>query len=308
MMMRLLKALDRRLGALDRAAILALAFVGVAIVGVLDYLGGYEVAFSLFYLGPVAMAAWYSGRRAGILIAAASCASWYVADVGAGHVYSHAAIPMWNALVRLGSFLITGLLLAALRASLDFQRQLARTDGLTGLHGRRAFEERLQHDLELAKRRRGAVSLAFIDMDDFKSINDRRGHVEGDRVLKVVGRALKHSVREADTAARLGGDEFALVLPEADDEAAQHAVNKVRAGLQDELKAEGLEAVTCSIGVVTFRQPPVSLRGAVAAADALMYEVKRQGKGAIAFRVLGTLDPPVAAADPSRQVADAGSA
>jgi diguanylate cyclase (GGDEF)-like protein len=306
-MMPLLKALDRRLGALERAAVLPLAFVGVVLVGALDYLGGYEVAFSVFYLGPVAMAAWYSGRRAGILIAVASCASWYAADVGAGHVYSHPAIPMWNALVRLGFFLVTGLLLAALRASLDFQRHLARTDGLTGLYVRRAFEERLQHDLALAERRRSAISLAFIDLDDFKSINDRGGHGEGDRVLRVIGRALQRSVREADTAARLGGDEFALLLPDADDDGAQKVVGKVRAGLRDGLKAEGVEAVTCSIGVVTFRQPPASLEEATAAADALMYEVKRQGKGAVAVRVVGTLDPPAAAA-PSRQAADAGSA
>ena len=74
------------------------------------------------------------------------------------------------------------------------------------------------------------------------------------------------------------------------------------------LTAEGLAAVTCSVGVVTFLQPPASLEGAVAAADALMYEVKRQGKGAVAFRVLGAPDPPAAAADPSRQAAGAGSA
>jgi len=305
-MMRPLKTLDRRLSALARPSILALALVGVVIVGVFDYLGGYEVAFSVFYLGPVAAAAWYAGRRVGVVIAAVSCVSWYVADVGAGHAYSHPAIPVWNAFVRLGFFLITGLLLDALQESLAFQRRLARTDSLTGLHSRRAFEERLQHDLALARRRRSALSLAFIDLDDFKSINDSRGHTEGDRVLRAVGRALMRSVREADTAARLGGDEFALVLPDADEEGAQQAVGKVRAALLNELGAEGLQAVTCSIGVVTFLQAPASPQSAVAAADALMYEVKRRGKGAVASRVVEDVDSRVAAEDASRRVADAG--
>jgi len=293
-----LKALDERLGRLRRPAVLGLALLGVVGVGVVDYLAGYEVAFSIFYVGPVAAAAWYSGRRHAVAVALASCISWYIADLGAGHAYSHPVIPVWNALVRLGFFLITGLLLVALRESLHLQRHLARTDGLTGLCSRREFEERLRHDIARARRHRTALTLAFVDLDDFKAINDARGHAEGDRALTIVGRALKLAVRETDTAARLGGDEFALVLPDTAGDGARQAVEKAVAEILAALRAAGF-AVSCSVGVVTFEEPPASAETAVAAADALMYEVKRRGKGAVSFSVMGALAAPLAEAEVS---------
>jgi len=198
------------------------------------------------------------------------------------------------------------LLLAALRASLALQRQLARADSLTGLYARRAFEGRLQHELVLARRRGSDLSLAFIDVDDFKSINDTRGHAGGDRVLRSVGRAMKATLREADAAARLGGDEFALVLPDTGSERAQQVVDKVLHRIRAGLQAEGLATLSCSVGVVTFEQPPASAESAVAAADALMYEVKRQGKGKVASRVPGAVQGPAGAAEISRPIADSG--
>lgn len=287
--MRPLAVLDRALGRLPAAAILLVAACGVVLVGVLDYLTGYEFSVSVFYLGPVALATWYVGRRPGIAIAVMSCVSWYVADIAAGNPYSHPAFPVWNALVRLGFFLSTGLLLGALRDSLLIQRSLAETDGLTELYGRRAFEARLAHDLALAWRRRSPITLAYVDLDDFKAVNDAYGHSEGDRVLQTTGRLLKASVRQADTAARLGGDEFAVILPDTDSRGARYVMDKIASGLRSAITTDRWQ-VTCSIGVVTFRAPAVSATAALAAADELMYEVKRQGKGAMTFRVLETGD------------------
>jgi diguanylate cyclase (GGDEF)-like protein len=285
-MMHALRTLDRHLDRLARPAILALAAGGVCIVGGVDYLTGYEVSMSLLYLGPVALAAWYSGARAGIAMAVLSCIGWYVADLAAGNRYSHPAIPVWNALIRLGFFVVTGLLLDALRRSLRAQQHLARTDALTGLGGRRAFEERLEHDLALAQRRASTLSLAYLDLDGFKAVNDSYGHAEGDRLLSAVGRLLNGAVREADTAARLGGDEFALVLPDTDERGARQVVDKLSRELGEVLAAHP-GGVGCSIGVVTLLDAATPPQRALAAADALMYEVKRKGKGAVAFTVLG---------------------
>ena len=279
---RALTNLDRLLGGLPRGGVAALAACGVAIVGVVDFFTGYEVSVSLFYLGPVALAAWYAGRQTGVATAAASCLSWYVADFAAGNVYSHPAIAVWNVLVRLGFFLVTSLLLTALRDSYISQRHLARTDGLTGLYGRRAFLVRLEHDLALAKRRGSPVTLAYLDLDDFKAVNDTRGHLAGDRVLETTGRVLRNSLRQADTAARLGGDEFALVLPDTDSRGAQQVIANVARDLHTAYAAEDL-LVTCSIGVVTFAESSFSVEKALAAADMFMYDVKRRGKGAVAF-------------------------
>jgi len=289
-----LAALNLRLENLGTVLITALAMCGVTVVGIVDYLTGYEISFSLFYLAPVSMAAWYSGRRAGVAIAALSCACWYAANLASGSEYSHPAIPAWNALVRLGYFLVTTLLLASLREHLRTEQQLARIDGLTGLHGRRSFEDRLEHDIELAQRHRTPITIAYVDLDDFKAVNDNRGHAEGDRVLATAGRVIRSSVRQTDTASRLGGDEFALVLPETDDRGARQVVTKMVSDLLAAFEA-GRWNVGCSVGVVTFFNPAVTATQAVAAADALMYEVKRGGKRAIEFRVVpGVAAPPAA--------------
>lgn len=270
---------------LNRAGIVVLAAGGVVVVGTVDYLTGYEISMSLFYLGPVALAAWYAGTRTGAAVAVFSCVCWYVADLGAGNRYSHPAIPVWNALIRFGFFLITGLLLAALRASLRRQQHLARTDALTGLEGRRAFDERLAHDLALAQRRRSVLTLAWIDLDDFKTVNDTHGHAVGDRVLRAVGDALRRSLRRADTAARMGGDEFALILPDTDLAGAQEIIARLTQGVRDAF-GDGENRISCSIGVVTVLDPAVAAEHIMATADALMYDVKHQGKAAVAFRTL----------------------
>jgi diguanylate cyclase (GGDEF)-like protein len=291
-----LRNLERRLDHLAGGPLLALAACGVLVVGGVDYLTGYDVSMSVFYLAPVALAAWYGGRPAGFLIAALSCASWFVADLAAGHRYASPFIPVWNALVRLTFFVITAMLLTALRRSLRDQQLLARTDSLTGLCSRRVFEERLVHDLALADRRNGMLTLAYVDIDDFGRVNETYGHAGGDRVLRLIGRVFGESLREADTAARLGGDEFALVLPDTDGDGARQTVAKLEQELRKAFAASHLE-VTCSIGVVTLMDPTISAERAIAAADEAMYQVKQAGKGAVRFDVVGQASPPHAAAD-----------
>ena len=283
-MMHRLSTLDQRIDHLTRAQIFAVTACGVLLVGAVDYLTGYEMSMSVFYLGPVAIAAWYADRRTGVAITVLSCTCWYIADLAAGNHYSHPAIPVWNALVRFGFFFITAFLLSSLRKSFRSHQYLARTDGLTGLYARRAFEDRLKHDLSLAQRRKGAVTLAYVDVDDFKAVNDAHGHAGGDRVLREIGRVLKDSLRFTDTAARVGGDEFALVFPDTDAQGAHQIVSKLTRELREALGASNWE-VTCSIGVVTFLDSAISVEHAIAAADDVMYRVKHKGKGAVEFSV-----------------------
>lgn len=284
--MPILASADRRLRRLENPRIIALSLLGALLVGVADYLTGYEISMSLFYLGPVALATWYGGRRAGIGIASISCVLWYGTQLASGFPYSHPLIPVWNALIRFGFFFVTSSLLIALRGSLVEQRHLARTDALTGLCSRRAFEDRLDHELAMAQRHRTPLTLAYLDLDDFKAVNDSLGHAEGDRLLRTTGQAVQKALRKTDFAARLGGDEFALLLPGSDGHGAQRVVEHLRCELRETFSASSLE-ITCSIGVVSFLEPGVSPTDALAAADALMYEVKRQGKAAVAFRVVG---------------------
>jgi diguanylate cyclase (GGDEF)-like protein len=281
-------ALNRIVTRLTPLQVFAISLCGVMLVGLLDYATGYETSLSLFYLGPVAMAAWYTGRRGAIAIAVLAGITWLLADMASGHTYSHPLITLWELLARLGVFLVQGLLLVALRDALARERHLARTDVLTGLSTRRAFEEQFEHDFRLAQRRHSPITLAFLDLDDFKIMNDTYGHLEGDHVLRVTGRVLKESMRVVDTAARFGGDEFVLVFPDTDAHGAEEAIAKIRQGLRQCLESEAPK-VTFSIGAITFLDVPPSVNEALKAADALMYDAKRRGKGIALFRVVGKM-------------------
>lgn len=280
----LFEKINHLLTRLTRREALFGALFGVGLVGLADVLTGHELSIAFFYLGPVALAAWYVSRTAGIGVAFLACLIWYLADMESGSEYTHPAIPVWNALVRFGFFLSNALLLASLKMHLAAEQQLARTDPMTGTVNRRAFSEKLEYSLALSRRTTSALTLAYIDLDDFKRVNDTLGHAEGDRVLCTVAQALRHSSRGTDVVARLGGDEFALLLPATDLSGAQAVLGDIKQQL-DGLSRDGSLSVTCSIGAVTFLHLPPSASEAVRTADTLMYEVKRQGKNAIAFGV-----------------------
>jgi diguanylate cyclase (GGDEF)-like protein len=251
----------------------------VAVLGYLDYITGYELSFSLFYLIPVCLVAWYSGRRLGLVISMLSAVAWLTADVASGHTYSFPALHVWNMLIRLGFFVIVTLLLAALHEAHEAEQQHARTDFLTGLLNARHFHEVAGAELERVRRYGGPFSLAYLDLDNFKQVNDRFGHDVGDEVLAAVGRQLTGSLRRTDVVARLGGDEFVILLPQSGAEAAQATIAKLRASLNAAMNAGGWP-ITFSIGVMSFAAPVASLSDVVRAADRLMYEAKAGGKDA----------------------------
>jgi len=269
---------------LSRAGVVWLAVLGIGVIGVLDYLAGSEISLSIFYLCPVGIASWYGGRRSGILIALISTLAAFAGHFIDGQFFARPGIMIWNGFLHLGFMLVVAYLLNALRVRIESEQELARADSLTGIFNRRAFLEHLEDRLELAARERKPISLAYLDLDDFKRINDDGGHDEGDRVLRFVANTLTASVRRTDVVGRLGGDEFALLITDADRTVAESLVVKVRHLLQQAFDRERL-MVTCSIGCVTFQGPLPSVDDAVRSADLLMYRVKSQGKNAVAFEV-----------------------
>jgi len=277
----MLQAIDRAVSRLPRNAVMLASLAGVALLGLADQLTGFERGFSLFYLAPIAVAAWYAGRKAGLLLALISAAAWLAADLSAGHVYSSGAVIAWNTLMRLCVFLIFSELLHALRRLLDAARHLARTDPLTGLANRRAFFDQVQYNLALAAREPRPLTIAYLDVDDFKRINDVHGHDAGDPALRLVARTLSEAVRRSDTVARLGGDEFGLLLPGTDTAGAESLIAKARQALYAAFRTESARP-TCSIGAVTFSEPPAGAAEAIAAADRAMYQVKARGKDGVA--------------------------
>lgn len=256
------------------AAIVGL--VGVALIGWLDWMTGTELAFSAFYLLPIGYATWFGGRRIGLGASLVGAIAFPAMEILSERVYSSAWIPIWNASIRLITLSVVTLLLDGLLRQLAHVTALSQVDPLTGvLRGNRVMEL-LSHEIERARRYGHPFSAAYIDVDDFKKVNDTHGHAAGDEVLRRVGSAMRNSMRASDLCARMGGDEFFVVMPEADGTAARTIIER----LQRELAAasSGGPRVTFSIGVVTFEQPPQDADTAVTRVDELMYDVKRSGK------------------------------
>lgn len=259
------------------------AFLLVVIISVAAYIVGYEITTSTFFLIPIALATWYGSYRQGVYFALLSAFIWHLIDtVFAAHPYNHPLIPYWNTSVRLGLFLITTLFLTQLKFQLNSEKNLSRTDSLTGVMNGRGFAEAAEKMFELGARHGRPTCLAYIDMDDFKKVNDELGHSEGDRVLQTVGEVFLKSVRKTDVVCRLGGDEFAIALPETNETGAKSAFNKLRKNLAQAMQEHNWP-VGFSIGVISFDLPPSNFDEAIKLADALMYQVKKSGKNNILF-------------------------
>ena len=266
----------------SRVVVVALALMTLVLVGSIDYATGYQVSFSVFYLVPVGFAAWYGSRSLGYAFAVASSLTWYAAEFVGGYPYDHPAIPVWNAMVRLAFFLIIASLLAALNRRLLAERTFARTDPLTGLVNARIFREQLDHDIALSGRIGAALTVVYIDLDNFKRVNDTLGHGAGDVLLTKLARAMVTSTRRSDTAARLGGDEFALILPGADIDGARSVMQKLAEQMSESVH-EQFGGVTFSIGAVVVDVPRAVPADVIEAADRLMYIAKKSGKNAVAI-------------------------
>jgi diguanylate cyclase (GGDEF)-like protein len=274
--MRLNTFLERR----SSIFIFAAGILLVALLGVLDYLNGPDFSMLVFYAVPVFVAAWYSGRRAGLALCAASGIAWVVVAYATKEHFSTPAIAYWNASLRLGFMVVLAHIFAAFRISLAHERELARTDYLTGAFNGRSFGETAATEIARAHRHAHPFSVAYVDIDDFKQVNDRQGHSAGDRLLKTVADALSRNVRGVDTVARIGGDEFAVLMPETDSRAAHVVMRRMRRSLLEETGRAGWP-VTVSVGVVTFDTPPDSVDDLMRAADDCMYSAKRGGKNAL---------------------------
>ncbi len=272
--------IDNYLSNSDIYKVFLIACINILLLGVTDYIIGPELSFSVFYIIPIMLAAWYGGKRAGYLSAIIAAGIWFCADFFAGNQYSTFLIPVWNSLVRLVFFLVIIWLLLLVREKLALEESLADTDPLTGLSNRRFFQEQLEREYARNYRYQEPFTIAYIDLDNFKYINDTMGHDIGDMLLQNVAQTLLTEVRSADFISRLGGDEFAILFPMLDQSSALFVLAKLQSELLSAMQEHNWP-VTFSIGAITFSVAMDSSREMIKLVDDLMYEVKRSGKNNI---------------------------
>lgn len=274
-----------RLKRVPKVVIFGICLGSIGLIGLLDTWVSVDIGLSLFYLAPIALATWVVGRDAGTLLAAIAAALWFWAELQSDN-FSGFIFALWNAVViRLGTFWIITTVLSSLKDAYELEKHLARTDGLTGVANWRSFQQLLTAEIERAQRYPHPITLAYLDIDNFKHINDRQGHNQGDLLLKEVARQLNHGVRSTDVVARIGGDEFIMMMPYTNRSQAEQVLPRIHLDLLNSTMEQGF-SVGFSIGVITFEHPATSVDDMISVADSMMYQAKQNGKNQIVYQVL----------------------
>jgi diguanylate cyclase (GGDEF)-like protein len=263
-----------------------LTFLGVALVGVIDFASGVELRVGPLYYLPLSLAAWRLGRAWTAAAAGLCAASWVGSNYMAGLTYSNPRVWLVNVVAQGASFMAIGLLIATLKGALVRERELSRTDPLTSLLNGRAFYADAARVVALNRRTKRPATVACIDLDHFKKVNDTAGHHEGDRVLRAVADTILRCTRATDLAARMGGDEFVLLLPETGPQEARTTLERLQALLEETL-AQTPGPVTASVGGVSFLAMPDDVQTMVQAADRELYAAKAAGKRRVQLEVVG---------------------
>lgn len=268
-----------------RQAVAVAGFGLCTTVGAVLHLVGADDRFSVengvLILAMVVVAAWYCPQRPLIVHAVFVQAVWSLADYVHGSVWS---ICLLGGSTRIVICMLSIIWIARARQSLEQARRFARADSLTGLPNRRAILEALDSELCRTRRSGRSFSLALLDCDGFKAINDRQGHLVGDHVLQCIATGLRKQTRAYDCIGRFGGDEFVMILSEAGIDEVVPIIERIRTALNQELQNK-FPSVSFSIGVVTVamaavrnQQSLVTWEECVRQADAAMYTAKRLGR------------------------------
>jgi len=233
------------------------------------------VRLGILYLVPILLATWYQGIWWGVGFLVASLLLRIPVELG-----QQPDVTVVMSLVNQGSFAaVAGIAMAAFRNIRRTQSQLedlAIHDPLTRVMNARTFSDRLGQELRRNRRYGRPLSLLYLDLDDFKIVNDSHGHQTGDAVLRLVAEAIRGAVRQADIVGRLGGDEFAVLMPETGADVAEAAAGRLAKSLREAF--HGNPSVTASIGIVSCTDAGAGPDDVLHKADRAMYEAKKLGK------------------------------
>lgn len=256
-------------------------------IGIVDLSISNDIKHSFLYLLPIAFVTWFSGIRFGLVTSLLCAGFWSI-----NHIVENPFITSWN-LVSTGFFFAAiAALMNKTRHLWENEKKLSRTDDLTGAKNLRAFAEAVEYEILRSKRDGLPFSLAYIDLDNFKLVNDTYGHTVGDKLLMTVVSSIVKNLRKTDVIGRLGGDEFTIFFPETDQSAVQVVMLKVTQELTKMMELARWPT-TFSVGVITCQGGgDHDFNQLITFADRLMYEVKHTGKNNIRYGVYPPEAPP----------------
>ncbi len=252
---------------------------GVALVGLVywvNLIAPLSFRLGILFVIPVLLVTWHDGLFWGITFASATSLLRFL--LGLDQMPPETTL-IARAVNEVTYLVVVGVAIAGLsqlrRTQVQLQ-QLATRDPLTNVLNARAFSGELAQELTRNRRYGRPLALIYLDLDDFKKVNDAHGHATGDAVLRLVADAMRATVRQADSVGRLGGDEFAVLMPETEGSVAHGAATRLVTSIRTVFR--GTPPVTASIGVVSVTGTEAGTDELLRKADQAMYEAKRAGK------------------------------
>ena len=262
-------------GNLPPKMVLIASLLIMLVVFIFDVISPADIRLHTLYIFPLAAIALHCEWKKGILGGLALSVAFQLSNFVLNGILIGPFIT--DALIAFASSLLTVLLARAARKNYLETAKLATHDSLTGLYNRRRFETIADLEVARLKRYGSAFSLAVIDLDNFKELNDSSGHHVGDQALNLLADILREHRRQTDTIARLGGDEFAVLMPHTPRVYCQSLCQQLSETIESRMGAAEFN-VTASIGFSTFEQAPESTLEALKIADKAMYAAKANGK------------------------------
>ncbi len=265
-----------------------LTFIGfllVLVIGSLDSITSYDISVSLLYLLPIILIAWYEGGVPAAVLSVFSAVIWAISDLVSGHSFSHFAIPLWNAIMVLGMFLVVAYSVTTIKKLLIKEREHAHHDNLTSVANIGFFYEQAQVAISRSAIDKRPLTLACLSIDNLRYVNESLGYMTGDYLLHEVAQTIKSTVQSTALISRLGGAEFAILMPGTKNEDAAAIIHNVQEHLLEMVKKHGWPA-TFSIGVVTCDGPTYAIDELINMAKDLMKAAKETGETMAKYKKL----------------------